>query len=81
MVVDIYVGFKEMREYSVGNKIEWVPRKTPAKGGRPEGGDIAAEGYTECPICHKDFYATVKVRHDAIIGVEPDLSKKPHIPD
>jgi len=81
MVIDVYAGLRDLKEYRVGDRYDWVPRKSPKNGGRPPNGSVDAEGYTECPACHKDFYVTVQIRRDVIEGVEPDPIKKPHLPN
>jgi uncharacterized C2H2 Zn-finger protein len=80
--VDCYFGHVwEMKNYKVGDSYDWVPRKAIQNGGRPEGGDVDGEGYTDCPSCKKDFFVKVIVRKDLIQGVKPDLAKRPHILD
>lgn len=82
MEIDCYFGYvAEMREVSLGEIYPWVERKAVQNGGRPEGGTLDGEGYTECPLCGKDFFVIVRVRGDVLASVEPDLSKPPYIPD
>lgn len=81
MEILTYFGFRAFIDYKFGDAVEWVPRKIPKNGGRPEGGNLDGEGYAECPVCAKDFFVRVKVRSDKIEGVEHDSSKTPYIPD
>ncbi|MBW4575581.1 MAG: hypothetical protein KME08_09895 [Aphanothece sp. CMT-3BRIN-NPC111] len=80
--VNCYFGYvSEMKDYQVGDRYDWVPRKSVQNGGRPEGGDIDGEGYTECPACEKDFFVKVIILNDVIQGVQTSLAKQPYIPD
>jgi hypothetical protein len=81
MEILTYFGFRQFRDYKIGDKVEWTPRNIVKNGGRPENGTLDGEGYTECPLCAKDFFIRVKVDSDIIEGIEPDLSKNPYIPD
>jgi len=80
MIIDLYFGCTDLLDYRLGDLYRWVPRKIPKNGGRPEGGNLNGEGYTECPVCHRDFFVIVHVRDDKLISVEPDLEKTPYIP-
>lgn len=77
--VEVFFGYGNLIDYSVGDLYQWRPRKAVQNGGRPPSGNMDGEGYTECPICQKDFYLKVLVRDDILVGVEPDMTKKPHI--
>jgi hypothetical protein len=71
----------EMFRFRIGDRYAWRPRKAVQNGGRPEGGDVDGEGYTDCPACGKDFFLKVIVRGDIIQAVEPDPAKQPYLPD
>lgn len=81
MVIDLYFGIRDQLVYCPGAFYAWAPEKSIVNGGRPVGGNLDGEGYSECPLCHKDFFVVVKVRNDVLVGAEPDLSKSPLIPD
>src|SRR3954470_5887500 len=79
--VNAYFGYRQLIEYRVGDTCEWHPRRSPDHGGRPEGGNMDGEGYTECLRCRRDFFVRVLVRDDEIVGAIPDLEKQPFISD
>lgn len=81
MLLDLYFGLRDLLEYRIGDPYAWVTGKAPPHGGRPEGGNVDGEAYSECPVCRKDSYFKVRVRNDVIVGVDPDPTRKPHIPD
>ena len=81
MTVDLYFGQRDQLVYKVGDPCVWVPNKGVRKGGRPSGGDLDGEGYTECPFCHRDFFVVVEVRGDVLRGARPDATRSPLIPD
>lgn len=74
--IEIYVGYGNLMEYRIGNKIEWVQRKSFQKGGRPANGNIDIEGYTECEKCGLDFFLIVRIRDDCIYQTIVDHDKK-----
>jgi hypothetical protein len=79
-VVECFFGYtSEMKTFHVGDRYEWMPRKAVQNGGRPEGGNIDGEGYTDCPSCHKDFFVKIIVRDDVIQGVVYNRDKLPYI--
>jgi hypothetical protein len=71
----------QVQELRLGDRYPWVPHKQPHDGGRPEDGNAEGDGYMECDHCHKDSFLRVLFREDVIIGIEPNLEKKAHIPD
>lgn len=82
MEVDLYFGYRQMLDFRMGDSYEWWPTgKEVDEGGRPAGGNLDGEGYAECPHCQRDFFVIVSVRHDKIVGVRPDTTKKPYLPD
>ena len=81
MEIDLRLGHCELGRYEPGDTYRWVTGKAVQNGGRPDGGDMDAEGYTECPACRKDFFVTVAIRQDVIAGVAPDTTKAAYIPD
>lgn len=81
MTVDLYFGFRNLLEYQLGDRVEWIERRQPQNGGRPEGGNLDGVGYTECPPCQKDFHLTANVRADILQAVVPNLNIAPYIPD
>ncbi|HEX7897319.1 MAG TPA: hypothetical protein VF950_06140 [Planctomycetota bacterium] len=81
MAVDLYFGTRDLIEYKIGDRILWTGKKAVKNGGRPVGGNLEGEAYTECPVCQKDFYVIAHVRNDVLVGVESDPNKRPHIAD
>lgn len=81
MEFDLYFGYRNLIEYNMGDRYEWVQTSSLKKGGRPEGGNLDGEAYTVCPVCERDFFAIAKIRNDILESIEPDLSKRPHVPD
>ncbi len=74
--IEMFAGFGNLIEYSVGDLLVWVEGKSPKNGGRPAGGNADAEGYAECEQCGRDFFLTVRVRGDRIEGVVVDFEKR-----
>ncbi len=79
--IEFSLGLKNQVRYNSGDKIIWRTGKSLQNGGRPENGDIDAEGYAECPKCNKDFFVWIAVRNDVIQTAEVNLEKKGYIPD
>ncbi len=81
MIVDLYFGLRDQLNYKLGDTYRWRIGRSVNNGGRPVGGNLEGEGYTECPRCHKDFFVLVLVKEDKLESVQPDTHKKPLIPD
>jgi len=81
MMVNLYFGFRDQLDYNLGDRYEWTSSPHVENGGRPADGNLDGEGYTECPLCQKDFFVIVRVRKDILESVHPDTEKKPLIPD
>jgi hypothetical protein len=81
MTVDLYFGFRDQLNYKLGDAYRWREGRSVKNDGRPQEGNLDGEGYTECPLCAKDFWVIVRVRNDVLESVEPDTEKKPLIPD
>ena len=79
MEIDLYFGYKNLLDYKIGDKVEWLSDKAVQNGGRPKDGNLNGQGYTECPKCKKDFFVLVQVRNDVIENIEADLNKKSYI--
>jgi hypothetical protein len=77
--INMYFGNRQMFELRVGDRYPWVARKQPQNGGRPDGGNTAGEGYSQCTQCHKDSFWRVMVREDVIVNIEPDNEKPGYI--
>jgi DNA-directed RNA polymerase subunit RPC12/RpoP len=69
-----------LKEYRIGDEVEWDPWHDEEHGGRPKDGTIVKDGYVECEVCRKDFFVKVFVRHDRIEKVEVDESRTGYIP-
>jgi hypothetical protein len=83
-LMEIELSFGDTRnlhQYEIGDRYEWLPLKAPQNGGRPENGNLDGEGYVECPLCERDFFVKVQVRADTIQLVEVDSSKAPYVAD
>ena len=82
MNVDLYFGYRDLIDYRLGDTCEWRSEQAFVRDGeRPPEGNLDGDGYAVCPLCKKDFFVTVLVRNDQLVGAEPDCSKKPYIPD
>ena len=81
MAIETFFGYGNLIEYGIGDRVTWHTGKSTKHGGRPTHGNLDGEGYTVCPLCHRDFFLKVHVRSDIIVGVEPDLEKVPYIKD
>jgi hypothetical protein len=81
MTVDLYFGLRDQLDYKFGDRYSWTNSPIVKNGGRPPDGNLEGEGYTECPLCKKDFFVAVKVDQDILKAARPDPSKKPLIPD
>lgn len=79
--VYLYFGARLCRYYRIGDRIEWVLRKAPQNGGRPENGCLHGEAYFDCPLCHKDAHMLAIVENDVITAVIVDETQKPYVPD
>jgi hypothetical protein len=80
--INLYFGDTSMMdEFKIGDRYKWRGQRAVHNGGRPEGGNIDGEGYTECSHCGKDFFVKVIVRNDIIVKVEPDIERKGYVPD
>ncbi len=69
-----------LKEYRVGDEVEWDPWHDEERGGRPKDGTTLKEGYVECEVCHKDFFVKVFVKNDRIEKVEVDETRAGYIP-
>src|SRR5512133_492264 len=81
MTVDLYFGFRDQLNYKLGDTYRWKMGRSVKNGGRPPEGNLDGDGYTECPLCRKDFFVIVRVRKDIIDSLQPNPEKKPFIPD
>jgi uncharacterized C2H2 Zn-finger protein len=80
-IVNLYFGYRDLLPFHIGDKYRWTSSPLVKNGGRPEGGNLDGEGYTECPCCGKDFFVVVEIRDDTMIAAYPDLAKRPLLPD
>lgn len=81
MTVDLYFGLRDQLDYKLGDTYRWTSSPLVKNGGRPPEGNLDGEGYTECPLCRKDFFVIVMVRNDIVDSVQVDSKKKPLNPD
>jgi hypothetical protein len=81
MKIELYFGYRNLIEYKIGDKVEWLPRKAVHNGGRPEDGNLDGDGYAEFPRCKRDSFVVVHIRGDVIKRVEADLEREPYMPD
>jgi hypothetical protein len=59
----LYFGLRNQLTYDLGEKYRWTNSPLVKNGGRPPEGTLDGEGYTECPICQKDFFVIVRVQN------------------
>jgi hypothetical protein len=78
MEAEFKFGYLSLIHYKMGDKVEWVGNR---KSGRPENGLYVGDGYVVCPKCDKDFWLTITVNHDVIVGAEVNPLIKPYIED
>ena len=81
MEIELYTGKRNQTRYLIGDIYTWEDRRQPQNGGRPKDGSCLADGYVECPICHRDFWVSVAITDDRIASVSVNLSREPFIPD
>jgi hypothetical protein len=81
MEADFRFGLKDLTRYRIGDQLRWdgMGVKTPET--RPEDGNYDDEAYVVCPHCERDFWITVSVRKDIIVGAIVDKTKQPYISD
>ncbi|MBN2148821.1 MAG: hypothetical protein JW726_15645 [Anaerolineales bacterium] len=80
--VEIEIRFGDTRNmgvYAIGDRYAWLPGVSVQHGGRPENGNLDGEGYTECPLCRRDFFVKVLVREDQIQEVIYDPEKPGYV--
>jgi hypothetical protein len=70
-----------MRKLSSGEKYPFKWGERPDKGGRLSNENPFGSGYSECPLCSKDFHCRIEIREEKIRSVEPDRERAPFIPD
>ena len=71
----------QMLTLAIGDTYPWITGRQPQNGGRPEGHEVAGEGYMECSACHKDSFLRVIIEGKTIVRVEPDRDRKGYLPD
>ena len=77
--INLYFGYLDLSQYQIGDTYRWAKKGGPKKGGRPEDGTCDGEGYSECPVCGRDFFLVVRVEQDRIVSAEPDPRKPGYI--
>jgi len=81
MEVDLYFGdTSNMETVPVGAAYPFRSGKSIHNGGVPADGNVDGEGYTECPLCDKDFFVKAIVRNAILTAIEADLNVAPHVP-
>ncbi|MBK9034105.1 MAG: hypothetical protein IPL61_23035 [Myxococcales bacterium] len=70
MEIELFFGLGNLLEYKIGDEIQWLPRKEPQNGGRPDGGDLDGDAYAVCPTCGAELNLVARVRNDVLVGVE-----------
>ena len=80
--VDLYFGdTSDMRTIALGEPYPFKWGERPEQGGRLPQANPFGSGYSECPLCNKDFHCRVEIREERIESVEPDMERAPFIPD
>ncbi len=55
--------------YTIGDHYDWRPHASVQNGGRPENGNIDAEGVSDCPVCGAEISIKVAIRNDIVTDV------------
>ncbi len=81
MEAEFRFGLRELTHYHIGDELRWdgMGVKTPET--RPDEGNYDDEAYVVCPLCERDFWLTVSVRKDIIVGASVDTTKQTYISD
>src|SRR6478672_3830292 len=53
MEIDLFFGRRDLSVYRIGDRYVWEAKGGPARGGRPENGNLLGEGYSQCRVCGK----------------------------
>ena len=68
-------GLRDLREYRIGDRLEWKGRGVRTPRLRPPGGDFDSEAYVECPKCGREFWLQVTIRGDVIRSAIVDVDR------
>jgi len=80
--VDLYFGdTTDMHTVKIGDAYPFRIGRAPQNGGPLPEDQPLGKGYTECPLCQKDFHCLAEIRDGRLVGVRPDLEALPLIPD
>jgi len=79
MEAEFRFGLRELTHYHIGDQLRWEGMGVKTPETRPENGNHDDEAYAVCPHCERDFWLTVSVRKDIIVGATVDTSKQPYI--
>jgi hypothetical protein len=71
----------DMDRFGIGDRYKWRDRAPFQNGGRPDGGNVDATGYTECPRCGKDFFVRISIRDDIIQSATADSEHSGYVPN
>jgi hypothetical protein len=74
-------GLMDLTHYHIGDRLRWDGRGVKTPKTRPDEGNHDDEAYAVCPHCERDFWLTVSVREDILVGAKVDTSKQPYISD
>lgn len=81
--IEMNIGDTRQRyEYTIGDKYDWRPHASVQNGGRPENGNVDAEGSSRCLVCGDNIPVKVEIRNDIIMDVffDPDKNLSDSIP-
>ncbi|MFN0019119.1 MAG: hypothetical protein ACKVP0_12720 [Pirellulaceae bacterium] len=79
MAVDLYFGdTSNCSNLSLGKPYPFHPQTAVHNRGFPPNGNTDGEGYTECPLCDKDFFVKALIRDGILTGIEFDPNIAPH---
>jgi hypothetical protein len=78
---EMKLGTLEMREYSVGDQLEWHGESGLRKYDPPATGYIADYGYAECPKCDEGHWVWITVEDNRVVDVKPSPGPEPFSDD
>jgi hypothetical protein len=77
--IEVKFGWTNQFDYALGDQVCWSSSDEFPATGRPMNGTGEFTGYSECRLCHKDFWVKVSVVNDRIQEVSVDHARKGYI--
>ena len=79
--IDVHFGSTaSMLTLEIGDRYPFHEGRMPHNGG-PVEGLVDGVGYTECPMCNRDFFCAVEIRDGRLKAVAPSQAVPPYGPD